>query len=337
MKDMDETARRIALAVEQHQLLGEIAQKNGAQEPSDNQDGVASLLQTQKDAVKGPDAKADSFPELAKPHLVLASAAGIATTTTGDTHIASDRHTALTTGKSLSLAVGTHFFASIRQSFRLFVQKAGMKMVAAAGDIDLQALSDNIKLLAKLEITHTANRITISAKEEVVINGGGSYVKFAAGGIEHGTNGNFVAHAAHHSFVNAKNMEMAVSMPPVADVLGKGRGALHVGSHAETAGRSSAGMPFKLFKDGAMVEQGQIDDKGNIQFAHELDASAEYKVELPTGQSFEIAASAYTEQHEQNAGVGYHGYENPGGALTDDEHSLDQDRIDANPSSSQQA
>lgn len=337
MKDMEETARRIALAVEQHQLLGEIAQKNGAQEPSDNQDGIASLLQTQKDAVKGPDAKADSFPELTKPHLVLASAAGIATTTTGDTHIASDRHTALTTGKSLSLAVGTHFFASIRQSFRLFVQKAGMKMVAAAGDIDLQALSNNIKLLAKLEITHTANRITISAKEEVVINGGGSYVKFAAGGIEHGTNGNFVAHAAHHSFMNAKNMEMAVSMPPVADVLGKGRGALHVGSHAETAGRSSAGMPFKLFKDGAMVEQGQIDDKGNIQFAHELDASAEYKVELPTGQSFEIAASAYTEQHEQNAGVGYHGYENPGGALTDDEHSLDQDRIDANPWSSQQA
>jgi type VI secretion system secreted protein VgrG len=337
MKDMDETARRIALAVEQHQLLGEIAQKNGAQEPSYNQDGIASLLQTQKDAVRGPDAKADSFPELAKPHLVLASAAGIATTTTGDTHIASDRHTALTTGKSLSLAVGTHFFASIRQSFRLFVQKAGMKMVAAAGDIDLQALSDNIKLLAKLEITHTANRITISAKEEVVINGGGSYVKFAAGGIEHGTNGNFVSHAAHHSFVNAKNMEMAVSMPPVADVLGKGRGALHVGSHAETAGRSSAGMPFKLFKDGAMVEQGQIDDKGNIQFAHELDASAEYKVELPTGQSFEIAASAYTEQHEQNAGVGYHGYENPGGALTDDEHSLDQDRIDTNPWSSQQA
>jgi type VI secretion system secreted protein VgrG len=336
MKDMDETARRIALAVEQHRLLGEIAQKNGAQEPSDNQDGIASLLQTQKDAVKGPDAKADSFPELAKPHLVLASAAGIATTTTGDTHIASDRHTALTTGKSLSLAVGTHFFASIRQSFRLFVQKAGMKMVAAAGDIDLQALSDNIKLLAKLEITQTANRITISAKEEVVINGGGSYVKFAAGGIEHGTNGNFVAHAAHHSFVNAKNMEMAVSMPPVADVLGKGRGALHVGSHAETAGRRSAGMPFKLFKDGAMVEQGQIDDKGNIQFAHELDTSAEYKVELPTGQSFDIAASAYTEQHEQNAGVGYHGYENPGGALTDDEHSLDQDRIDANPWSSQQ-
>lgn len=337
VKDMDETTRRLILAGEQHQLLAEIAQKNGAQESVDNQEALASVLQAQSDAIKGAPSTAGSFPELAKPHLVLASAAGIATTTTSDTHITSDRHTALTTGKSLSLAVGTHFFASVRQSLRLFVQKAGMKMVAAAGDIDLQALSDNIKLLAKLEISHTANRITISAKEEVLINGGGSYVKFAAGGIEHGTNGNFVAHAAHHSLVSAKNMDMAVTMPPVADVLSKGRAVLHLGSHAETAGRASAGMPFKLLKDGALVEQGHIDDKGNIEFAHELDATAEYKVELPTGQSFEILASAYTEQHEQNAGVGYHGYENPGGVLTDDEQSLDQDRIEASPWSSQRA
>ncbi|GGC19570.1 DUF2345 domain-containing protein [Pseudoduganella buxea] len=337
IKDMDETTRRLALAAEQHQLLAEIAQRNGAQEAADNQDAVASLLQSQNDVIQGQDSKPGGFPELAKPHLVLASAAGIATTTTGDTHVSSDRHTALTTGKSFSLAVGTHFFASVRQSLRLFVQKAGMKMVAAAGDIDLQALSDNIKLLAKLEITHTANRITISAKEEVVINGGGSYVKFAAGVIEHGTNGNFIAHAKHHNLTSAKNAEMAINMPAVADVLSKGRAALHVGSHAETAGRASAGLPFKLFKDGAMVEQGHIDDKGNIQFAHELDAAAKYKVELPTGQSFAIAASAYEEQHEQNAGLGYHGYENPGGALTDDEHSLNQDRIDASPWSSEQA
>jgi len=337
MKEMDETSRRLSLSTEQHQLLAEIAQNNGAQEPVDNQEDVVTVLQAQNDSIKGPDAKVGSFPELAKPHLVLASEAGIATTTTTDTHIASERHTALTTGKSLSLGVGTHFFASVRQSLRLFAQKAGIKMVAAAGDIDLQALSDNIKLLAKLEITHTANRITISAKEEVVISGGGSYVKFGAGGIEHGTSGTFVAHAARHSLVNAKNSEMAANMPPVADVLHKGRAALHIGSHAETAGRTSAGLPFKLFKDGALVEQGNIDGKGNIQFAHELDANAEYKVELPTGQSFDIAASAYSEQHEQNAGVGYHGYENPGGALTEDEHSLNEDRIDANPWSSEQA
>jgi type VI secretion system secreted protein VgrG len=93
-------------------------------------------------------------------------------------------------------------------------------------------------------------------------------------------------------------------------------------------------LPFKLFKDGALVEQGKVDDKGNIRFTHELDATANYKVEFPTGQSFDIAPSAYAEQHEINAGAGYHGYENPGGSLSEDAVSLAQDRIDANPWSS---
>jgi type VI secretion system secreted protein VgrG len=332
LKNMDETSRRLVLSTEQHQLLAEIAQKNGAQEPADNQDDVAAVLQIQNDSISGSGAASGNFPELSKPHLVLASAAGIAMSCVGDTHVASDRHTALTSGKSLSLAAGTHLFVSIRQTFRLFVQKAGMKLIAAAGNIDLQALSDSIKLLAKLEITQTANRITINAKEEILINGGGSYVKFAAGGIEHGTNGTFVAHAASHSLVNAKNMEMAIKMPPVADVLHKGQAAFNIGSHAETIGRASAGMPFKLFKEGALVEQGKIDEKGNIEFEHELDTNAAYKVELPTGQSFEVAPSTYAEQHEVNAGVGYHGYENPGGIFSDDDISLQQDRIDANTS-----
>lgn len=72
---------------------------------------------------------------------------------------------------------------------------------------------------------------------------------------------------------------------------------------------------------------------GNLQFAHELDARARYKVELPNGQTFEIAPNAQSEQHELNAGVGYHGYENPGGFLSGDEVSMNQDRIDSNSQS----
>jgi type VI secretion system secreted protein VgrG len=90
------------------------------------------------------------------------------------------------------------------------VQKAGMKLVASSGNIDMEALSDSINLLAKLNITQSANTITITAKEDVVINGGGSYAKFSASGIEYGTNGGFVAHAATHSFVGAKNMDANV-------------------------------------------------------------------------------------------------------------------------------
>jgi type VI secretion system secreted protein VgrG len=216
IKDMDETSRRLLMAYEQHQLLADTAQKNGVYAVDDNQGEVASILKSQNNAIEGAASTRDRFPELVKPHFVLASAAGIVTTTAEDTHIASACHAAITTGKSLSLAAGTSIFASVRKAFRLFVQKAGIKMVAAAGDIDVQALSDNIKLLAKLEISHTANRITISAKEEIVINGGGSYAKFATGGIEHGTNGSFIAHAASHSLSAARSMDVPTlcTQPP---------------------------------------------------------------------------------------------------------------------------
>jgi type VI secretion system secreted protein VgrG len=207
IKDMGETVQRLTSARDQHESLADAAQQAGAQDKQGQQADVAQAIKTQNDAIKGSGSSEEgSFPELSQPHLVLASPAGIETTTSGSTHIASDQNTAITTGKSLSIASGDSLFASIRNTFRLFVQKMGIKMVAAAGDIDVQALTDSINILAKLNITQTANRITISAKEELVINGGGSYAKFSVGGIEKGTNGAYVAHAAAHSLPGPQAM-----------------------------------------------------------------------------------------------------------------------------------
>jgi len=326
MTDMGETVRRLTLAAEHHQLLAEIAQKNGAHDAGNNQTDVAAHIQAQNDTVHG-SAGANGFPELSAPHLVLASPIGIAATSGRDTHIASERDTAVTSGKDVSLVAGANLFASIRQTFRLFVQKAGMRLVAAAGDIDLQALSDNIKLLAKLEISHTANRITISAKEEVVINGGGSYAKFAAGSIEIGTSGSFVAHAAKHSLPSAKSVDMAMAMPAVTEVLGKGHGVLHLGTHSAAAGKMGVGLPYKLYKDGAVIDQGQLDQQGNVSFEHKLDSDAKYELELANGQRFEIDAGSHEEQHEMSAAMGFHGYVNSGGSLSEHYSPLKEDRI----------
>jgi type VI secretion system secreted protein VgrG len=331
IKDIGETSHRLDSAVEQHQLLSETAQKNGAHDAANSQADVAASLQTQSNAVCGRAGSTGSFPEIAAPHLVLASPAGIATATSGDTHISSDRHTAITSGKSISVATGTSLFASVRQSFRLFVQKAGMKLIAAAGDIDVQALSDGIKLLAKLEISQQANRITISAKQDVVINGGGSYAKFAAGSIELGTSGSFVAHAANHSFPPAKSADMAMTMPPVTEVARKGKGVLHVGSHPAAAGKTGVGLPYKLYKDGAVIDQGQLDVRGNVVFKHELESKAKYQLELANGQRFNIDAGAYAEQHEMSAGMGFHGYKNSGGYLGEHHSTIEQDRLLSDP------
>lgn len=144
-KDMTETIQQLVSAQEQHLLLADAAVEHEAQE-SGQQADVAEVIKTQNHAIKG---AGGTFPELSAPHLVLTSPAGIETTTAQSTHIASAIHTAMTTGKDLSIATGDSLFASVRKTFRLFVHNAGMKLIAAAGKVSIQAQSDDIEVIAK--------------------------------------------------------------------------------------------------------------------------------------------------------------------------------------------
>ncbi len=55
-------------------------------------------------------------------------------------------------------------------------------------------------------ITQHAGRISITAKEEVVINGGGSYTIWNASGITSGTTGTHTVQAASHDFLPGKSL-----------------------------------------------------------------------------------------------------------------------------------
>ncbi|MRW94358.1 type VI secretion system tip protein VgrG [Duganella sp. FT80W] len=326
IKDLSETLQRLNAAQNQHATLAKLAQGAKAQDAGE-QGMVADVVKAQNKEIQS-GAKGD-FKQLGKPHLVLASPSGIETSTSGSTHVASDKHTALTTGQDLSIASGGSVFASVRQGLRMFAHKAGMRLVAAGGDIDVRALAESVSILAKLKITQTANSINISAEEEITINGGGSYAKFTQGGIEFGTGGNIVSHAAKHHFTGPKTMDMAEIQPSEQEL--DGAGTFHLNSHPAAGGRSNAGLPYKLYKDGALAKQGRFDDDGNMTFQHDLEAESEYQIELPNGNRFDIAANPHEEQHEVSASIGYHGYVNEGGSLTEEHVSLEQSRQRSNP------
>ena len=218
--DMEETLARMTQGQQLHDSLSQVAQQAQAHQPGD-QDQVAAALQAQVDAIKGQGGTPaqGEFPEFQAPHLTLASPAGIETTTAGSTHVMSVEHTALTSGGHTSLSVGKSLLASVKEAVRLFAYKAGMKLVAASADIDITALKDSVNILAKLNITHTADRITITAKEEVVINGGSSFSRWNASGIVHGTSGTWRQHAAQHELVQGKSegtpgLPQTVKLPP---------------------------------------------------------------------------------------------------------------------------
>ena len=233
IKSMDETLARLTGSREQHEALSTAAQQVEAHAAGD-QDEVTQALKMQNDAIRGQGGhRAEGrFPELAESHLVLASPAGIESTTARSTHVASGEHNALTSGGHTSVSAGKSFLVSVKQAIRMFSYKAGIRLAAAGANIELKALQQSIHLLARLDITHSANRITITAKDEVLINGGGSYSRWNAQGIEHGTLGRWVEHAASHSMVGPMNRPVEPITFPRAE--------LSLSSHKDAA------YPFSL-------------------------------------------------------------------------------------------
>jgi len=261
--DMEETLARMAQGQELHDSLSQAAQQAQAHHPGD-QDQVVAALREQVEAIKGQGGSSEhgEFPEFRAPHLTLSSPAGIESSAQGSTHLMSVEHTAMTSGGHASLSAGKSLLVSVKEAVRMFAYQAGMKLVAASADIDITALKDSVNILAKLNITHTANRITITAKEEVVINGGTSFSRWNASGIVHGTSGTCRQHAAHHSFDPGKSegtpaLPQTVQLPP---------GQLDlVHQYVSSEGSKKQGIQqgdYTVVDAEGGVHQGTLDDDG---------------------------------------------------------------------------
>lgn len=132
---------------------------------------------------------------------------------------------------------------------------------------------------AKLNITQTAKRITISAEEELMFSGGGSYIRLNAAANEQGTSGRYINYAASHSLIRPKN----VPTPSVSgtsslqELTEKKALSFELLSHAED-GRPLALEPFTLYKDGAKVADGVTDANGTVRIENHDSSTASYKV-----------------------------------------------------------
>jgi type VI secretion system secreted protein VgrG len=149
-----------------------MAQHYGAQEKQASQPGDAvDDLKSQNEGIRG--GGKGKFPELAEPHLVVASPAGIELSSAQSTHITSSRHTAITSGKSLSIASVDGLFASIGKTFRVFVHKAGMKLIAAGGKVSVQAQDDDVEIIANkvLQLLSETDWVNIRGKKGVRLHG----------------------------------------------------------------------------------------------------------------------------------------------------------------------
>ena len=287
IKDMGETVRRLDAAHELHDAQATAALQGLAQE-SGQQHDVADSLKAQNDSVRG---TGEQFPELSHPHLVLASPTGIETTAAQSTHIASGEHTALTAGRSLSIATGESVFASIKQTFRLFVHKAGMKLVAAAGKITVQAHEDEIQIIANkvLSLISQSDWIDLKGKKGVRLHGSECMVEITdrmqvfapKPALFHG---NLETLAPQNRPHPSSEHKIDITDPKGPDE--PKQLVFTLQTHPEN-GRPFANVPYTLYKNGSAVDEGITDDLGRIAIEHTSGAPG-YTVELANGEKFEL-------------------------------------------------
>ncbi|MFZ6850205.1 DUF2345 domain-containing protein, partial [Undibacterium sp. RuRC25W] len=170
------------------------------------------------------NAAAGEFPELANADMVMSTPESYAVTAGGNAHINSGQHIAFTSTQHTSIATGRRMIVSAMQGTRLFTQLGGMKYIAAAGRIDLQAQSDAMALLALKDIQITSEngeivirskkRIRIESEQEVIVNGATSFTQWDVSGVTTGTSGAWTTHAATHDFTAPKNQTIEPLVKP---------------------------------------------------------------------------------------------------------------------------
>lgn len=127
----------------------------------------------------------------AKPVMLGSSQESLGFTTHASAQLVADEHLNLVSGKDTYWAVGKSLVAGVAEKISIFVQRAGMKLIAGKGAVDIQALSDQLRLLSELGLTLKSNNgsIEIDAKTELMLKCGGSYIRITSDGIEDGTRG----------------------------------------------------------------------------------------------------------------------------------------------------
>ncbi|HDT2168980.1 type VI secretion system Vgr family protein [Escherichia coli] len=141
-----------------------------------------------------------SVKDLTQAAILLSAPKGVAIASGEHLQLAASKNLIANAGNHADIGVVKNMFIGVGQALSVFVRKAGIKLFANKGAISVQAQNDLMELLAQksIEITSTEDEIKITAKKKITLNGGGSYIRLDACGIEAGTQGEYNVKAGYY-------------------------------------------------------------------------------------------------------------------------------------------
>ncbi|MBS9426317.1 type VI secretion system tip protein VgrG, partial [Photorhabdus caribbeanensis] len=159
--------------------------------------------------------------QLREPVIVAGALGGIALSTPQHIQHSASKNLMMTAGGNTEISSLKRMVLAAKKSMVVFVHELGMKLVAAAGKIQVQAQTDAIEIVAKKGVTITSSddEILISAKKKITLQCGGSYLTLEPGKIEHGSPGDFNVKSANFDYIEPAKLDVPYPHFTACDVM----------------------------------------------------------------------------------------------------------------------
>jgi type VI secretion system secreted protein VgrG len=164
----------------------------------------------------------------------------------------------------------------------------GITLIAAQGDTQIQAQSDTLQIAAKQQVSiqsETSNIDWAAAKKITLATAGGASIVIEGGNITVMCPGTITVQASSKSFSGPQRMTQA--MPDFPKGTLQFPLTLKFDNTPAGTGTAWAGMPYKLYADGAQIKQGVLDDSGNLLVMHSPLVKG-YRLELANGVRYDM-------------------------------------------------
>lgn len=236
-------------AQSQMQSLSTDAQTTNA-DPADLSSQIALLQQSVKD--------------LTQAVILLSAPKGVAIASGEHLQLAASKNVIANACNNADIGVVKNMFIGVGQALSVFVRKAGIKLFANKGAVSVQAQNDLMELLAQksIEITSTEDEIKITAKKKITLNGGGSYIRLDACGIEAGTPGEYNVKAGYYGRKPKAKLTPELMAFPVIKSEDFNQSFILLD---ENTGQPLINWPYELELESGLKMSGITDENGNTE------------------------------------------------------------------------
>lgn len=218
----------------------------------------------------------EALHELVKPGMVLNAPEGVSITSPQAVRVASgSASVGIMSQQNTDISALKRFTVAAGEAVSILARKAGMKLFAAKGKVEIQAQDDGLEMLAKqnITVTSTEGRIEITAAKDIVLkNLDGSFIQIAGKNIILGCEGNILWKCANAQKMGG--MTMNSSMPQFPS----GYSGKFIAS--SKTGTPVASAAYLLTLDSGLKMFGQTDDNGETVSVYSSKPDQSFEIEM---------------------------------------------------------